>query len=120
MILEIKNFDDPDEKRELDDGLFELISAGGLTVGRATYPPGWRWSEKVGSKSGQRSCQQEHVVLVVSGRALLTMDDGTEVEVAAGDLCAVPPGHDFHVIGDEPYISLHFQGAEHYGAEAAS
>lgn len=116
MMLEIKNLDRPDERRELDDGVFELVSVAGKTLGRATYPPGWTWSEKLGAKSGQRSCQQEHVVLVVSGRAVLTMDDGREIEVVAGDLCAVPPGHDFRVIGDDSYVSLHFEGAEEYGA----
>jgi hypothetical protein len=25
-----------------------------------------------------------------------------------------PPGHDSWVVGDAPYVSLHFLGAEHY------
>ena len=48
------------------------------------------------------------------------MDDGREVEVGPGDLCSVPPGHDFRVISDEPYTSLHFQGADEYGADQVS
>jgi hypothetical protein len=35
----------------------------------------------------------------------------------AGDLFYTPPGppgHDSWVIGDEPYVSLHFLGADHY------
>ncbi|MBV9277882.1 MAG: cupin, partial [Candidatus Eremiobacteraeota bacterium] len=32
----------------------------------------------------------------------------------AGDVFYIPPGHDSRVIGDEPYISLHFSGAESY------
>jgi hypothetical protein len=26
----------------------------------------------------------------------------------------IPPGHDSWVVGDEPYVSLHFLGAEKY------
>jgi hypothetical protein len=26
----------------------------------------------------------------------------------------IGPGHDSWVVGDEPYVSLHFLGAEHY------
>jgi hypothetical protein len=31
-----------------------------------------------------------------------------------GDVFYVPPGHDSWVVGDEPYISLHFMGSENY------
>jgi hypothetical protein len=30
---------------------------------------------------------------------------------------AVPPGHDSWVVGDEPYVSLHFLGASDYAAD---
>ena len=33
-----------------------------MTLGRATYEPGWRWSEHV----GEGLCQVEHVALVLS------------------------------------------------------
>jgi len=39
------------------------------------------------------------------------MKDGTEVELAAGSLFYIPPvAHGSWVIGDEPYVSLHFLG----------
>lgn len=116
MKLEIKRFDSPDETRTFDKGKFELIRAGGMTVGRASYEPGWKWSKHVGPSVGAKSCAVEHVVLVVSGRAVVAMDDGTEVEVGPGDLVAVPPGHDSWVVGDEPYVSLHFMGAQQYAS----
>ncbi|NIR40939.1 MAG: cupin, partial [Actinobacteria bacterium] len=43
----------------------------------------------MGAKTGQATCQVEHVVLVVSGRAMIAMEDGREVEITAGDLCAI-------------------------------
>jgi quercetin dioxygenase-like cupin family protein len=42
------------------------------------------------------------------------MKDGRSYEMHAGDLFYIGPGHDSWVVGDEPYVSLHFLGAEHY------
>jgi quercetin dioxygenase-like cupin family protein len=85
-----------------------------MTIGRATYEPGWRWSEHVGAAAGASSCMVEHVGLVVSGRAAVKMDDGEERVMEAGDFFYVPPGHDSWVVGNEPYISLHVMGSENY------
>jgi mannose-6-phosphate isomerase-like protein (cupin superfamily) len=112
----IKRFDEPDELRTFELGTFALASLGGVTVGRATYEPGWVWSTHVGAASHQTSCPVEHVGLVVSGTAGVRMDDGTGYELTPGDLFYVAPGHDSWVIGDEPYVSLHFLGAQEYAA----
>jgi quercetin dioxygenase-like cupin family protein len=112
----LKRFDHPDEIREFEKGKFELVRLGGMTIGRATYQPGWKWSEHVGKAAGMKSCMVEHVGLVVSGRATAAMDDGRVVEMKAGDLFYIAPGHDSWVVGDEPYVSLHFMGAEKYAA----
>ena len=69
-----------------------------MTVGRATYEPGWRWSEHVAPTVGTASCQLEHVGLVLSGQAVAKMDDGTERLMKAGDFFYVPPGHDSWVV----------------------
>lgn len=116
MKLEIKRFEAPDEARGFDKGKFELLHAGKITIGRARYEPGWRWSEHVGPLTGETSCRVEHVGLVLSGRCGVKMDDGREVVLKPGDLFMVPGGHDSWVIGDEPYESLHFEGAETYAA----
>ena len=114
--LEIRRFEQADEVRSFEHGTFELVQIGGMTVGRASYEPGWKWSSHVGTGPDDR-CQVEHVGLVVSGRAAAVMDDGAEVVMAAGDLFAIPSGHDSWVVGDEPYVSLHFLGAEDYADE---
>ena len=57
--------------------------------------------------------------MVVSGRAMIAMDDGTKAEVGPGDVFYVPPGHDSWVLGDEPYVSLHFLGSEHYAEQSS-
>jgi quercetin dioxygenase-like cupin family protein len=114
--VRIERFESPTEARTFEKGRFELIDIGGVTVGRATYEPGWKWSEHVGPTAGTKSCQVEHVGLVVSGHAAVRMDDGTELVMRAGDLFHVPPGHDSWVVGDDPYVSLHFLGAEEYAS----
>jgi quercetin dioxygenase-like cupin family protein len=43
------------------------------------------------------------------------MQDGRDYEMRAGDLFYIGPGHDSWVVGNKPYVSLHFLGAERYG-----
>ena len=110
----LRRFDSPDEVREMALGRFELVRIGGLTIGRATYEPGWRWSEHVGPTVGTARCSVEHVGLVVAGVATVAFADRV-LEMRAGDLFYVPPEpHDSWVVGTEPYVSLHFLGADHY------
>jgi len=111
----LKRFDEPDEVRQMAKGRFELVRIGGMTIGRATYEPGWRWSEHVGPSVGQTRCSVEHVGLVVAGTATAAFGDGRVIELRAGDLFYIPPEpHDSWVVGDQPYVSLHFLGAEKY------
>ena len=111
----LKRFEAPDEVREMILGRFEVVRIGGLTVGRATYQPGWRWSAHVGPAVGAGRCSVEHVGLVVSGVATAAFADGRVIELRPGDLFYIPPEpHDSWVVGDEPYVSLHFLGADRY------
>jgi quercetin dioxygenase-like cupin family protein len=111
----VKRFEKPDEVREMVRGRFEIVRLGGLTIGRATYQPGWKWSQHVGPALGVTRCAVEHVGLVLAGRATAAFADGRVIELRAGELFHIPPEpHDSWVVGDEPYVSLHFLGAEHY------
>ncbi len=115
MDVELKRFDEPDETRLFEKGRFEIVRIGGLTIGRATYEPGWKWSEHVGRQVGAELCEVGHVGFVVSGRAVAAMSDGRIIELAPGNLFYIPPlAHDSWVVGEESYVSLHFLGAEHY------
>lgn len=115
MDVELKRFDAPDETRLFEKGRFEIVHVGGLSIGRATYEPGWKWSEHVGPQAGTPLCEVEHVGLVIAGRAVAAMSDGRIIELTPGNLFYIPPDpHDSWVVGDEPYVSLHFLGAEHY------
>jgi hypothetical protein len=113
----LKRFDTPDEVRQFELGRFELVHLGGMTLGRATYQPGWKWSTHVGPGLGQTRCSVEHLGLVLAGAATAAFDDGTVIELRAGELFYIPPvPHDSWVVGDEPYVSLHFLGAGKYAS----
>jgi hypothetical protein len=102
----LKRFDSPDEVRTFEKGKFEVVRLGGMTIGRATYQPGWKWSLHVGPTVGASRCNVEHVGLVLSGRATAAIDGGVIHELTPGTLFYIPPGppgHDSWVIGDEPY-----------------
>jgi quercetin dioxygenase-like cupin family protein len=119
MDVEIVNLDNPTEVRTFEKGHFELYKVGPTTLGRATYEPGWKWSEHVGAATGETSCQVEHVGLVLQGEAVAKMDDGREIVMKTGDFFYVPPGHDSWVVGDREYVSLHILGSEDYATKDA-
>ena len=112
----IRQFEKADEVRVFEKGRFEIVRIGGLTIGRATYEAGWKWSEHVRPLAGTEFCEVAHIGLVVSGRATAAMMIGGDtVELSAGMLFHVlARAHDSWVIGDEPYVSLHFLGADNY------
>lgn len=111
----LKRFEAPDEVREMSKGRFEIVHIGGMTIGRATYEPGWKWSVDVGASVGAERCEVEHVGLVLQGTATAAFEDGRVIELRAGSLFYIPPiPHDSWVVGDKPYVSLHFLGADRY------
>jgi hypothetical protein len=113
--IEVKNFDSPDEVRPFEgNGEMRIVKVGDETVGRGTFEPGWRWAQNVKPIAGTDSCQTYHLGYVLSGRMRVSMTDGNEQEVGAGDVIVIPPGHDAEVIGDEPCQTLEFGQASQY------
>ncbi|MEW6738241.1 MAG: cupin domain-containing protein [Acidobacteriota bacterium] len=111
----LKRFENPDEVRVFEKGKFEIVTIGGMTIGKATYQPGWKWSEHVGPNAGKPLCEVEHVGMVISGTATAAMKDGKVIELTAGSIFYIPPvPHDSWVVGEELYVSLHFLGASNY------
>lgn len=107
--LEAKSFDRPDETRKFaGHGHADVVTLGGKGVSRATFEAGWRWSNDVKPIAGTDSCQAPHAGYVVSGRMVVQMNDGTEIEAGPGDALVVAPGHDGWVVGDEPCVFVDF------------
>jgi ketosteroid isomerase-like protein len=98
-----------------------LGSAGGLTLLRGVFEPGWKWSTDVAPLAGTTSCQIRHLGYVISGRMQVRMDDGSETTVEAGDLFDLPAGHDAWVIGDEPCVMVDYSSdATRYASRGAA
>jgi hypothetical protein len=115
----LKRFEKPDETRRFERGRLDLVRLGSQTIGRASYEPGWKWSSHVGPVVGASLCTVEHAGMVVSGVATVAFEDGRVIELEAGQLFYVPPvPHDSWVVGDAPYVSLHFLGAQQYALSA--
>src|SRR5262245_22029823 len=92
MIADVvlKRFDSPDETRVFEKGRLEIVHVGGMTLARATYQPGWKWSQHVGPGVGTARCEVEHVGLVLSGTATAAFEDGRIVELTEGSLFHIP------------------------------
>ncbi|MCB4756915.1 MAG: cupin domain-containing protein [Elusimicrobia bacterium] len=112
--LEIKSLNSPEDVRKFDKGKLELINIGGVVIGRATFEPGWSWSESVKPLAKTKSCEAPHFQYHISGTLKVRMDDGTERILKAGDVSLLPPGHDAWVIGNEPVVVVDFQGMADY------
>src|SRR4030095_4821346 len=113
--ITVKRFDHADEIREFPNGRFEVVRFGAVTIGRAAYQPGWKWSEHVGPQLNATRCPSAKLGWVAAGAAAVAFDDGQVFELRAGDVFHIPPvPHDSWVIGDEPYVSLHLMSAEGY------
>jgi len=109
-MTEIRTFQARDDSRSFPHGEVTTIKIGNATLSRAAFEPGWRWAHDVAEAAGTDSCQVEHLTYIVSGSMRIRMDDGTETDVAAGEVAAVPPGHDAWVLGDEPLVGIDFVG----------
>ena len=115
-----KSLDAPEEVRKFegDSGQLELVNLDAGPVGRATFKPGWKWSEHVKPIAGTDSCQAAHTCYFVSGRMKVVMDDGEEIEYGPGDFAIMPPGHDAWIVGAEPCIVVDWQGFADYAKPA--
>lgn len=112
-----QSFTSADDVRTPDKSRVEAVYLDGVKAARFTFQPGWRWSECIKPVAGTDSCQARHVGAVVSGDLHVVHDDGTEVDLGAGDAYLIEPGHDAWVTGTEPFVGYEFESttAQSYG-----
>ncbi len=105
----ISNLERDGERRPFaGHGHAELASAGGLTLMRGVFEPGWRWSQDIAPLAGTDSCQTRHLGHVLSGSMRIRTDDGTEYDLGPDDVFDLPPGHDAWVVGPEPCVMVDY------------
>ena len=107
----LKAFDQPDELRQFPHGRFEIVHLAGVSLGRASYQPGWKWSLHNAPAVGTALCHAPHTGVVLAGHGVVVYDDGVRLDLLPGmafHITSTP--HDSWVEGDEPYVSLHVLG----------
>jgi class 3 adenylate cyclase len=67
---------------------------------------------------GTTSCPIRHLGYTISGSLHVEMDDGQAMEIGAGSVFDIPPGHDKWVIGDEPWVTVEWGGSGRAMSEA--
>lgn len=55
--IEKRNMNKPDETRTFEKGKLEVVKLERGTIGRATFEPGWKWSQRVKPIAKTDSCQ---------------------------------------------------------------
>ena len=105
---DLRAFEQPDEVREFPLGRFEIVHVAGVSLGRATYQPGWKWSVHNATSAGTRLCHVPHIGTVLSGHGIVEYEDGTRLDLLPGTVFHITSTpHDSWVAGDVPYVSLH-------------
>ena len=103
-----RSFEEPDDHKIKGGVEVDVAKLGELTVKRATYPPGWRFSKDMGADH----CMDTHVGYVASWTFHVTLSDATELDIKAGDAVMIPAGHDAWVVGNEPAVLVQFDEGE--------
>jgi hypothetical protein len=112
--IEIVSEKSPQEVRPFDKGRLELFNLSGSLIGRATFEPGWKWSECVGPIAKTPLCTAGHLGYQISGTMRIVDETGRQSLIKAGDFFSIPPGHDAWVEGDETVVVVDFQGMASY------
>jgi quercetin dioxygenase-like cupin family protein len=117
-----KSLSQPDERRDFKaHGHLDLINLSeDLSIGRAEFEPGWKWSEDVKPIAGTSSCEAPHVGYCISGSMTIRMDNGDQFTIKAGDGFRIPPGHDAWVEGSDPCVLIDMGGYRDYAKKSAA
>ncbi len=97
-----------DLRRDVGGVRLEVGRAGQGRVKRMIYPAGFKWSTDIRPHVGTDYCMHAHVGFLVSGRIDVTYPDGCVESYEGPHIVAVPPGHDGHVVGNEPAVLIEF------------
>jgi quercetin dioxygenase-like cupin family protein len=109
---QVKSLESPDQVLKMERGRFDIVAIAEGGVGRATFEPGWKWSEHEKPAVGASGdyCETPHFIYVATGKLHVVMSDGSEFDLKAGDIATLPAGHDGWVVGDQPVTMVDFAG----------
>jgi class 3 adenylate cyclase len=113
--LQRKSFSTPDQVRKFTLGRVDIVNLDETSIGRFIWEPGWRWSEVVKPVVDTPLCVNRHLGYAIGGHLHVLMEDGTGLDIVAGDAYEIPPGHDAWVIGDAAFDAVEFASARNFG-----
>lgn len=105
-----KSFAVADSQTSFPNGCEDVVAVDGAPVARLTLRPGWRWSNDVSPTGNLATCPVHHGGYCLSGQLHVEMNDGSSMEIGAGDLYVILPGHDAWVVGTEVCVLLDWLG----------
>jgi hypothetical protein len=103
-----KSLDTPDKSVEFPNGSVATASVGSIAIARMRFEPGWRWSNDVKPMFDTDLCPLLHRGYCLSGTLHVRAEDGTEMQIGAGEAYVIAPSHDAWVIGDEAWTAVDF------------
>ena len=105
-----KSLNSPDQVLNMEHGKIDIVEIAGAGVGRATFEPGWKWSDHEKPALGATGdyCDVPHFVYLASGQLKVVFSDGKELDLKAGDIATIPAGHDGWVVGDQTAVMFDF------------
>lgn len=113
--LQRKVFEKPEEVRIVPKGRVDIVKLDDVVVGRMTFEPGWRWSVDVRPIAKTEHCMYHHLGYAVAGTMRVELEDGTMLDIRAGDTFEIPPLHDAWIVGDVPCVQIDFAGMRTWG-----
>lgn len=98
-----RSFEGPDKTITYEHGFLETVNVAGTggAVTRMVMEAGWRWTHDLRPIIGSDTCQARHVGYCLEGSLHVQLDDGGTLDITAGDLFVIPPGHDAWTVGDQ-------------------
>jgi quercetin dioxygenase-like cupin family protein len=105
------DFARPDDAQHFSKRRVQIVTLAAGRVRRVEVDPGWRWSEHERPELHTASCELAHLGYVASGALAIAMDDGRRLDVTAGQVFDIPPGHDAWTLGDIPCVFIDFAAA---------
>jgi hypothetical protein len=111
VVSIVKRFDSAERVLSFEQGRLDVIMVGGRAIGKGSYAPGWRWSRVAQAGAGRRGLP-EHVGVVLSGRAKVRIQGGSEVDLMPGDFFHITTEEDAWVVGYRPCEILYLSGVE--------
>jgi Adenylate cyclase, family 3 (some proteins contain HAMP domain) len=113
--LQSRSFASSDQQRTMPKGHAAIVTLDEVTIGHASWEPGWRWSTHLQPIAGTPTCELHHLGYSVSGTLHVEMSDGQTLDIGPGSVYEIPPGHDAWVVGDAPWETIEWTSARAVG-----